>query len=281
MTVIDRFTRWPEVIPTTDITAETTCKALINGWIARFGCPITITTDQGRNFESNLFNHLTQILGTNRIHSTSYHAQSNGMIERFHRHLKSALMAHDQAKWTETLPVVLLGIRSAIKPDIKSTCAELVYGTTLRLPSDILTSHTNLSSPTHTYVSQLKSLMQSLNPISPSRHSTQNIYVNPSLQSCSHVFLRTDSVQPPLTPPYTGPHPVISRDNKVFVIKIKDKNVTVSIDRLKPAYMLSDSTPPTLPSISAESNITGNDTTTRTTRSGRRVHFPKRLVTTM
>ncbi|GBN27180.1 hypothetical protein AVEN_46571-1 [Araneus ventricosus] len=37
MTIIDRFTRWPEVIPTSNITAETTCKALIHNWIPRFG----------------------------------------------------------------------------------------------------------------------------------------------------------------------------------------------------------------------------------------------------
>ncbi|GBO27167.1 hypothetical protein AVEN_141210-1 [Araneus ventricosus] len=46
MTIIDRFTRWPEVIPTTNITAETSCKALIHNWIPRFGCPVTITIDQ-------------------------------------------------------------------------------------------------------------------------------------------------------------------------------------------------------------------------------------------
>ncbi|GBL93576.1 hypothetical protein AVEN_59753-1 [Araneus ventricosus] len=83
MTIIDRFTRWPKVIPTKDITAETTSKALIHNWIPRFGCPVTITTDQGRNFDSHLFRHLNDILGTNRIRTTSYHPLSNGLVERF------------------------------------------------------------------------------------------------------------------------------------------------------------------------------------------------------
>ncbi|GFT13512.1 retrovirus-related Pol polyprotein from transposon 412 [Trichonephila clavipes] len=103
MTIIDRFTRWPEVIPTPDMTAETTARALMHGWISRFGCPTTITTDRGTNFESNLFRELTRMLGCNRIHSTSYHPQANGIIERLHRHLKGALKAHNHIQWTELL----------------------------------------------------------------------------------------------------------------------------------------------------------------------------------
>ncbi|GFT87928.1 transposon Tf2-6 polyprotein [Trichonephila clavipes] len=34
MTIIDRFTRWPEVIPTPDMTAETTARALMHGWMS-------------------------------------------------------------------------------------------------------------------------------------------------------------------------------------------------------------------------------------------------------
>ncbi|GBM82581.1 hypothetical protein AVEN_208184-1 [Araneus ventricosus] len=72
MAIIDRFTRWPEVIPTTDITTEANCKSLIHNWIPRFGCPVTITIDQGRNFDSYVFRHLNDILGTERIRTTSH-----------------------------------------------------------------------------------------------------------------------------------------------------------------------------------------------------------------
>ncbi|GFW17850.1 transposon Tf2-6 polyprotein [Trichonephila clavipes] len=92
LTIIDKYTRWHEIIPTEDMLAETTARALLNGWISRFGTPVTIATDQGTNFESSLMRELTNMMGSHRIHSASYHPQSNGMIERFHRHLKKVLL---------------------------------------------------------------------------------------------------------------------------------------------------------------------------------------------
>lgn len=91
LTCIDRFSRWPEAIPITNQTAETIAFAFINGWISRFGTPRKITTDQGRQFESELFQQLNQKLGIDRFRTTAYHPQSNGIIERFHRTLKNSL----------------------------------------------------------------------------------------------------------------------------------------------------------------------------------------------
>ncbi|GFX91369.1 transposon Ty3-I Gag-Pol polyprotein [Trichonephila clavipes] len=117
---------WPEAVAIENITAETVSRAIFDTWISRFGCPVYLTTDQGRQFEAALFKELTKFLGTNRIRTTSYHPQANGLVERLHRVLKSALMAHENIKWTETLPAVLLGLRVAVKPDINASSAELV-----------------------------------------------------------------------------------------------------------------------------------------------------------
>ena len=98
--------RWPEAIPIPDMTAETIARTFVARWVAVFRAPTTITTDRGRQFESALFLELTNLLGTNRIRTTSYHPASNGLVERLHRQLKAAIKTHNNTRWTEVLPLV-------------------------------------------------------------------------------------------------------------------------------------------------------------------------------
>ena len=127
-----RFTRWPEAIPLVDIRAETVADAFFSGWITRFVTPPTITTDRGAHFESKLWDGLCNRFGIVRNRTTSYHPQSNGMVEPFHRQLKASIMAHESLNpWTTTLPAVLLGARSAVKELLGRSAAEMIFGTTL------------------------------------------------------------------------------------------------------------------------------------------------------
>ena len=283
LTCVDRFTRWPEAIPLTGITAEDVAKAFIQGWVSRFGTPSTIVTDRGRQFQSNLWTALTTLLGSKRARTTSYHPQANGLVERFHRQLKAALKTHPQSTWVESLPLVLLGIRTALKEDLHCTAAELVYGTNLRLPGEFFTSPS--STPTlerSEYVLQLKSRMSQIRPISPRLPQRHN-FVNPDLSTCTHVFIRHDAVRKPLQPPYNGPYPVVKRTDKYFTVNLNGREDTVSLDRLKPAY-LDPSHPATSSAATDDTDLVFTPTSTptqdpppKTTRSGRRVHWPKHL----
>ncbi|RWS24516.1 hypothetical protein B4U80_02348 [Leptotrombidium deliense] len=264
LTIVDRFTRWTEAVPIADITADTVARNLVSTWVSRFGCPSIITTDQGRQFESNLFNELTTLLGTTRIRTTAFHPQSNGMVERFHRQLKAAIKAHNTCNWTTVLPIILLGIRTSFKEDLQASAAELVYGTELRLPAQFFDAHDSFHfSLEDNFLTNFKAAMCNLKPCSGRDRQSGKIFVHHELSKCTHVFLRVDTLTSSLQKPYTGPHKVISRTDKTFTIIKNGKQTTVSIDRVKPAFILGDidsSTPFRTPhSI---------------TQSGRRVHFP-------
>lgn len=278
LTMIDRFTRWPEAIPIMDITAKSVARGILFGSIARFGTPLAISTDQGGQFKSDLYRELSQLLGSSHFRTTSWHPPSNGIIERLHRTVKSSIMCHQTPHWIDALPFVMLGLRSTYKEDIKGTPAELTYGTTLRLPNDFFIENPN-SITDNEFVKDLRRNMQQIRPTATSNHHNQKIFVHKDMSTCTHVFVRNDTVRPPLKQPFDGPYEVLQRGDKFFKISIKDKPKNISIDRLKPAFFTDDSFNPTSMVTPAPSLATPVDqpiNPTMTTRSGRRVVIPER-----
>ena len=55
---------------------------MFRGWIKRYGCPQEIHSDQGSQFESQIFQEMCKLLEINKPRTTAYHPQSDGMIER-------------------------------------------------------------------------------------------------------------------------------------------------------------------------------------------------------
>ncbi|UYV84957.1 hypothetical protein LAZ67_X004114 [Cordylochernes scorpioides] len=278
LTAIDRYSKWPEAFPISDKTAISVAKAFFRGWISRYGVPATITTDQGREFESHLFKDLTSLIGTNRIRTTAYNPAANGLFERLHRQIKAAIMASGNTiNWIDALPLVLLGIRTSYKEDLKCTAAEMVFGTTLNLPADLLTNSEFKSPDPSNFATQLKTYMSRIRPQPTRRTNQNNIFSHKDLDTCSHVFISKDFVNRASSPPNEGPFPVVSRSSKTFTVKINDQNKVISVNRIKPAFI--ENTPQSfhdssiLPLMPDGAEETTPKTSSYTTRYGRHVRF--------
>ncbi|XP_063616095.1 uncharacterized protein LOC134789418 [Cydia splendana] len=177
-----------------------------------------------------------------------YHPQANGMVERMHRQLKAAVMCHGET-WLTALPLVLLGMRTALKEDLKTSAAELLYGEPLRLPGELVVApeKTAGSEVMMDFVTRLRNHMKGLRATPAAHHSQPSSFVFKDLNIATHVFLRDDSVRRSLQPPYTGPYLVKQRQGKTLTIDINGREATVSIDRVKPAHI--DSSEPSQTSV--------------------------------
>ena len=160
------------------------------------------------------------------------------MIERLHHQLKAALMCHADEHWAEALPLVLLGIRSAWKEDLKASSAELVYSSPLRLPREFFAPYPSECTNVTEFASRLKVHIGKLRPIPASQHAAPSTFIFKGLAPASHVFLRHGAYRGAFQAPYVGPYRVLHRGDKTYTIEVQGAAKTVSIYRLKPAYVL-------------------------------------------
>ena len=151
--------------------------------------------------------------------------------------------------WLDHLPFVLLGMRTSVREDSLCSPAEMLYGAPLRLPGDCFLPSEPVPLAS-TFASNLRSVLAAAAPMPVLHHGVPPSRVDPALQSATHVFLRVDAVRRPLVPPYLGPFAVLEKNEKTFLISQNGKNITVSIDRLKPANVLPDSASTPSPPVS-------------------------------
>jgi hypothetical protein len=166
--ISDYFTKWTEAIPLKRHTADRVATALIESWIVRQGVPHQIHSDQGREFEGELVKTLAKMLGSQKIRTAPYHAQSDGQVERFNRTvlgMLSAFVNEQGDDWDEHLPYVMLAYRSSVHASTGTTPNMMVYGREANLPVDLMfpsaSSYQGPSGCSHEYVDWVRRALAS------------------------------------------------------------------------------------------------------------------------
>ena len=124
---------------TKDQTAKTVARALYEQFIAIFGAPAKLLSDRGANFTSRLVEELCSTFGIQKCRTTSYHAQCNGQVERFHQMLfrmLGKLTKDKKAQWEKHLPEVLQVYHSTWSVVTGYSPHYLMFGRCLGLPID-------------------------------------------------------------------------------------------------------------------------------------------------
>ena len=91
ITAVEYVTKWAEAEPVDTCSSEIATKFIYENIITRFGCPITLISDQGSHFINKTIKALTNQFKIDHQRTTAYHPQSNGAIEAFNKTLTRGL----------------------------------------------------------------------------------------------------------------------------------------------------------------------------------------------
>lgn len=146
LVVMDYFTKWAEAFPVPDQTAVATANVLLNE-ITRYGCPLIIHSNQGRNYESCIFKELCSLLHIKKTRTTARNPKCNGMVERFNRTLIrmiKAFIVDDHEEWDFHLNCLTSAYRSTCHESTSLTPNLLIFGREIQMPYEA--SHHSLAS---------------------------------------------------------------------------------------------------------------------------------------
>ncbi|WVZ76313.1 hypothetical protein U9M48_024297 [Paspalum notatum var. saurae] len=136
--IMDRFTKSAHFIPVKTIYhAKTYAELYIARIVSLHGVPRTITSDRGSLFVSRFWEQLQTALGTNLIHSSAYHPQTSGQVERVNQILEDMLRACAltySTKWDECLPLAEFAYNNSYQKSLDMAPFEALYGRRCRTP---------------------------------------------------------------------------------------------------------------------------------------------------
>ena len=139
LTAVCMSSRWPEAIPLKSITAKAVALGMVD-MFSRTGIPLQLVTDQGAQFVGSVVTQLCNNLNIEKIQTTPYHPEGNGVVERMHGTLGAMLTkaASEGLDWVGQVPFALFALRAAPNRDTSFSPFELVYGRQVRTPLDII-----------------------------------------------------------------------------------------------------------------------------------------------
>ena len=266
LVIQDYFTKFLEVYPIADMEAETVADVLLKGWIKRYGCPVELHTDQGTQYESQLFKGVCNLLNISKTRTTPAHPRSDGMVERSNRTIKEMLAKYINKKqddWDLYLDYMVMSYNATPHDSTNITPYRMVFGEEMRMPLDIVAGSLNKLDRDedddeidyrneHFYVAKIRQELETTHEIA--RENLQKSAIRQKeyydrnvkdIKYCTGDLVRRWQPQTmkgtkrKLARNWTGPWVVVERLTDVL-FKIKhSKNspvVVIHADNLKPYY---------------------------------------------
>ncbi|GFX75505.1 retrovirus-related Pol polyprotein from transposon 17.6 [Trichonephila clavipes] len=127
LVITDHFTKWSELIPQRKALAQAIANALFENYISRYGAPISVISDNGPQFISEVFEHLSHRLDIKHIKTVTYRPQTN-LTERVNRNLVQMIacfVKENHENWDRFLHEFAFALRTSVNETTSKTPDEL------------------------------------------------------------------------------------------------------------------------------------------------------------
>jgi hypothetical protein len=134
----DALTKYVELVPLPNKEANTVANAIFDKWYWRFGAPLDIVTNQGKEFCAKLSNELFKRLGTNHFTMSPHHPQCNSQAEVANKTIAKYLASFcddSTLDWKLYLAPLLFLYNTSFHRSVKTTPFYLTFGMEPRLPN--------------------------------------------------------------------------------------------------------------------------------------------------
>ena len=256
LVIVDYWTRWCEAIPIPNKESATVAGAFMRVWVSRYGCPMSILSDQGKEFDSALFKECCTLMDSWKVRTSPFHPRCNGLTERLNQTIErmlAAFVADNQLDWDEKLPFVMMAYRSAVQESTGVTPHSMMFGDELPVPLDwVFGSPKSVPQDKVLYVKELRSKIQSayemarkslLSAILRQKRSYDKGVKNVNFKVGDFVMCHDKTKKlhrnPALRPKWRGPYIVINKlspANCTIQLNAGAKPVNVHVDRLKHCF---------------------------------------------
>ena len=246
LTCQDNLSKYLLAIPMITQTAEEVALNFMRHIILQYGVPHSVVTDQGTQFMCDVFKRLCKLLRVHKIHTSAYHPESNGALERTHKTMIEYLRCFCDPRggdWDKWLPFACFVYNTTPHTMTKYTPYEILFGRKANIPGQLQQKPT----PVYNYddlVHDVKLKLQRCHELARAnlmqtkrlRIAQQTSKVNMLKFYVGNKVLLRNEKAGKLDPIWAGPHDIIEVDpngSNVIIKLAKNKRVKVHVNRLK------------------------------------------------
>jgi len=246
----DAFSKYVELIALPDKEAVSVAQGIFHRWLCRFGSPLIITTDGGKEFTAKVCKELYKVMEVEHFTTSPYHPQCNSQAEVVNKTIAKYLATvvdSSTLDWELYLAPLMFAYNTSIHRATKFSPFKLTFGVEPRLPG-FVTPDVNRTFYGENPVDEMQNTLKYTRQLAFQNNEVNrqhykdyfdskvraNVYtVGQKVLLNEFNFLHKNRK---LAPKYSGPHSVtkVLHDTNVELKLLNGRKVVVHVNRLKP-----------------------------------------------